>query len=449
MTQIAHLGRSRIAKVLTDETSSNKSFDDATATLDAVGLIVVTSSEEAATHAGQAAILTIVTTGVKCFGRTAVVLDSDVPLKRRLSSGETIFEAVRAAGAEIVHSVPTDATHIVSIGELPTEGVYVRCWWGGWSAGVLPPWDDAPLGGSSNPLAGIFAGALAVREVFANCVGRRKNVRRASVISLWAPSQMQSQEDVPPSRLSLPNRLWLVGLGHIGQGFLWSLSLLPLAGAHAVLQDDQLVGEENVATGLVTYPHDFETSNHKTRVAMRWLEAAGWTTSIVERRNHGDFRLDVGDPPVILTSIDEPMARIEMANAGHEYLIDAGVGHGPTDFEIGQIRVVPKTVDARTLWTVESNGKDMGRILLQHAYREHANKYGNCGTYSLAEASVAVPFVGAAIGALTISQLLRLAALRTTSQVLQIELGAPAAAGVGAQNPGSAIGLGGIEFSLS
>jgi len=56
---------------------------------------------------------------------------------------------------------------------------------------------------------------------------------------------------------------------------------------------------------------------------------------------------------------------------------------------------------------------------------------GECGKVSFAEASVAVPFVGAAAGAITISQAIRLASLQSAPLFLQIELGAPEMATLG------------------
>lgn len=448
MTQIAHLGRSRIAKVITDAADSDKDFEQAAATLDAVLLVVTLDAEQAATAAGQAAVLTMVTASMKCFGKAVLVCDDDAPLKRRLDLGSTLLEVVRAVGGKVEQSIPPDATHVVTIGQRDVDNAFAQCWWSGWNAGVLPPWDDERCGNSDNPLAGVFAGGLAVREVFANAIGRRRSVNHRVATSLWTPWQRPDGGDTPPSKLALPGKLWFVGLGHLGQGFLWSLAFLPVSG-HAILQDDQTVGEENVATGLVTRRSDFEIKKQKTRVAARWLEGAGWKTSLIERRNHGDLQLTPDDPPVILTSIDEPNARIAIAKAGQEFLIDAGVGHGAIDFEIGQIRVVPKGVDPETLWSRPARTKNVDAMLQKPAYREHARDHDNCGTFSLAEASVAVPFVGATVGALTIAQLLRLAALKSTAQIIQIELGMPEATSAGILNPTPTAGFGGIEFSFA
>ena len=240
---------------------------------------VVTSGEEITSPAAQAAVLTALNAAVKCFGKATLVC----PLtgQAKLALGSDLFAAAAAFGAEVSAALPASVTHVIAVGDIPVAGAFVRCSWSGWSAGVIPGWDDEPCGGSDNPLAGVFAGALAVREVFANAIGRRHGMNRHAVISLWQPWLHGGDREEVPRVLTLPPSLWLVGLGHLGQGFLWSLALLSAAGAHAILQDDQTVFEENVGTGLVTQQSDVDTKNKKARVAARWLEGAGWTTSLL------------------------------------------------------------------------------------------------------------------------------------------------------------------------
>ncbi|RWK65598.1 hypothetical protein [Mesorhizobium sp.] len=446
---IPHLRRSRIAKVITDAVGSGRDFDQAAAALDAVHVAVVTSGKVIASAAAQAAVVTALNTAVKCFGKASLVCPHDLPLEAKLALGSDLSAVAEACGAQVSVLMPSSVTHVIAVGNTPVAGAFVRCWWNGWSTGVLPGWDYELCGDSGNPLAGVFAGALAVREIFANAIGRRHSVNRRAVISLWQP-WLHGDEPAPaPAVLTLPRSLWLIGLGHLGQGFLWSLAFLPAAGTHAILQDDQTVGEENVGTGLVTQLLDFEKENKKARVAARWLEGAGWSTSLLERRNYGDLQPADDDPPVVLTSLDEPTARLAIAKAGHGFMIDAGVGHGAFDFEIGQIRVVPKGADTNGLWVHAAKPKNIDAMLETPAYREYARKYDGCGTFTLAEASAAVPFVGAAIGALTIAQLLRVASTCSTPRIMQIELNAPDAANVGALNPPTTQGLGGIELRLA
>ena len=73
-------------------------------------------------------------------------------------------------------------------------------------------------------------GALAVSHAFSAeqddpCAGRT-----VQGISLWAPDAREVWwEDNGPEEYYLPNALWLVGLGNLGQAYLWALSWLPYA----------------------------------------------------------------------------------------------------------------------------------------------------------------------------------------------------------------------------
>ena len=100
-------------------------------------------------------------------------------------------------------------------------------------------------------------------------------------------------------------------------------------------------------------------------------------------------------------------------------MIDAGVGHGPADFETLQISLLKKGTDPTRFWYAKKRPKDVEALLRQRAYQLHSAEFGACGTVSLAQASVAVPFVGAAVGALVIGQALRLASMLETVPVVR------------------------------
>jgi hypothetical protein len=88
-------------------------------------------------------------------------------------------------------------------------------------------------------------------------------------------------------------------------------------------------------------------------------------------------------------------------------------------------------------------------LLLGHpAYHELERQIGQCGTVGFAEASVAVPFVGAAAGAITVAQLIRLACLESTPLLLQMELGAPEMASFGGFAPAPDKNLGSFSMKL-
>jgi hypothetical protein len=214
-----------------------------------------------------------------------------------------------------------------------------------------------------------------------------------------------------------------------------------------VLQDDQNAGEENEATGMLTRGNYI--GRRKARIAAAWFDRPGWSTRLIERRHYGDMPVLDTDPSIVITSLDVPEARLLIARSGFEYMIDAGIGHGPVDFESLQIRILQRGVDPSSFWSSPERPKNVDRILEQEAYRAQEGQSGRCGTRTLANASVSVPFVGAAVGALTIVQAIRLASMQTTAQMMQMELGTPGMAIVGAVNPVPVESHGSVEVRLA
>lgn len=420
-----YLARSRILKAMTDQENS-LGFDEAELRLSKVFVTIVVSDEQSCTAAGQAAALTAVVTAMKCFRQVTIVCRPEIDLIRPLPLGRTLGSAATALGANIERKIPPASTHVISIGDSVTDaGIFIRCWWDGWLSGVLPDWEQRPLGVSANPLAGVFSGAMAIREIFANVLGRRAG-NRVSVCSLWEPWKTLNENPANPAEVYMPLDLWFIGLGHLGQGFLWNLGFLGVRG-RAILQDSQSVGPENQATGLLTTEQ--HTGSRKTRVANRWVEDLGWTTDLLERKHYGDIRVCDDDPSIVICGLDNPDARKAIARSGFDYMVDAGVGHGPTDFEIMQLSILSKNSDPDRFWTRQPV-KDVQKILEKAAYREQAEKEkartkNVCGTFMMAEASVAVPFVGAGVGAISIAQAIRLASMQETPQMLQMDLSAP------------------------
>lgn len=416
-----HLRKSRVSKALTDAGLSS-SFGEAEARLAAVTVCVHVSKEQSVTAAGQAAALTAVLTAYKCFGRVSVVLDSDADLLRPLPIGKTLSAALLRLGADIRDAPSSEVTHHVHVGISAQRDVWsVECWWDRWLAGVRAD-EEEPLGDSRLALAGIFAAAIAIRQVF-------RSVRQAgarptdATVSLWEPWTQDRSAGLGPTTFTCPDALWLLGLGHLGQAYVWSLIFLPYsAPRRAILQDDQKIGEENEPTSLLVEAGD--VGEKKVRVAARWLEACGWTTQIIERRHAGDIALTPDDPPILICGLDDVVPRKKMVAVGFDYMIDGGIGNGPTDFEGIQIRAIAKGSQANS-WNDSAAPKSPTRTLLKAAYQALEQEIGGCGMYSLANASVAVPFVGAATGALAIAQAIRLSSMKSSRTLLQLELATP------------------------
>lgn len=442
--------RSRITKAFADS-SRVRSFAEAEARLDSIRLEIVVGDDQIRTPAGQAAALTAVATAKKCFGSITIVASKDAALVAELPIGKSVLMAARRLGARRADAQSPRATHRVCIGDVPGTAVWsVACWWNRWLAGTRAFVDDA-VGDSRLALAGTFAGALAVRQIFACAAAGRNVLPRDETVSLWSPWTEAKDEETGPERFDVPDKLWLLGLGHLGQAFVWNLCLLGGSGERlAVLQDDQLVGEENEATSLLVLPGGRQLGRKKSRAASAWLEASGWRTDIIERRHFGDIALSKDDPPYLVSGLDKVEPRLALARHGFPYMIDAGIGHGPGDFEGIQIRTIAKGQAIDGLWGAPTAGAPSRVETLQDspAYRELERHIGRCGTFEFAEASVAVPFVGAASGALTLAHIIRLASLEAVPALFQMELGAPQMVTSAAMLPLPQTNLGGHEYRL-
>jgi hypothetical protein len=88
------------------------------------------------------------------------------------------------------------------------------------------------------------------------------------------------------------------------------------------------------------------------------------------------------------------------------------------------------------------------KLLGKEAYLDLEKRIGQCGIVSFAQASTAVPFVGAAAGALVIAQAIRLASLEFTACFLQMELGAPEMATHGELTDAPQANLGSVLMQL-
>lgn len=439
-----HLARSRVTKALTDANLA-ASFAAAEARLDAVRPCVVIGAEAARTAAGQSAALTAVVTARKCFGRVQLAGDGlHTSLLQPLLVGATLGTAAHALGANVAATIDSGTTHLVRIGNVaPWHGWQVFTWWNRWLAGTRPFYQ--PTGSASLALAGMFAGALAIRQIFAHV--RNVTPPRDETVSLWEPDQATSPDRIGPARCTIPNRLWLVGLGHLGQAFVWGLLTLPFQGQrYIVLQDDQWIGVENEPTSLLVNTDNI--GRRKVRVAAGWLDHAGWTTELIERRHLGDIRRTDQDPTILLAGLDDVRPRRILAAHGFDYMIDAGIGRGARDFESLQIRTIPAGAPVEGLWLDQPQQSQRERLMSQDAYTDLEREIGQCGVIPFADASVSVPFVGAATAALALAQLARLGAMSPAPALLQLELGSPAMVIGGEAIAAPATFLGGETFML-
>ncbi len=183
-------------------------------------------------------------------------LPTDVALRVRWSSAATLNDVARALGAEDMQQTNAATTTSLNVGNPRNAADGMRVVFDGWRAVLVPAGHNENITGARDfALAGIFAGAFSVAHTFLNAAGIiHREIDEPVGISLWRPDLCWRDPDATgPALENLPAKLWLLGLGHLGQAYAWTISLLPFASPPAstiYLQDFDVVEEGNWSAGL-------------------------------------------------------------------------------------------------------------------------------------------------------------------------------------------------------
>lgn len=387
-------------------------------------------AEQAKNALDQAALLTAVAVARRVFlGGVFISGELDVELQVLRPFGSTLGGAVLTLGGRL-EPAPLD-TPKVFIGGGPRRSpaaFAIRTAAAGWRGGVLPAASErAPAIGPVNPLAAMLAAGLAVNEAFLHVGGGAANAgRRTAGFSLWDPAPstdwLEPDRAEPPLQY-LPTSLWLIGLGHLGQAYLWALSLLPYddpAALSLVLQDVDLITPSTESTSILT--SDDMVGLPKTRAMAEVSEEFGFRTRIVERLFDSEFARRPDEPAVALCGIDNALGRRALDQVGFSLVLEAGLGRGHRDFRAMRLHALPGQRSAADIWRIRSEEEVVDAA--QPAYRRmlESGELDRCGITRLAGRAVGAPFVGAVAASLVLSELLRILHGSSPSSVIDLDL---------------------------
>ena len=377
----------------------------------------------------QAALLTTVALGRRVFlGGVTVTGPLDAPLMLAMPFGRTLGDAVQALGATF-GDLAGEAPAIVIGGGVRERraGFCVRTAAAGWRGGILPVHSELQPGGEGTmPLSGMLAAGLAVNEAFLFVNGGMPAAgRRALGLSLWRPGRevdwLQPDES-EPALTYLPSRLWLIGLGHLGQAYLWGLGLLPYqdpADVALILQDIDVITESTESTSILT--DSAMIGKKKTRAMAAWAERRGFATSLQERIFAADFTRQADEPAVALCGLDNGAGRRALDQVGFDFIVEAGLGRGHRDFRTMRLHVLPGRRAAADIWKQPSEGE---KVDDRPAYAKlmEDGVLDRCGMTLLAGKAVGAPFVGSIAATLALSEVLRLLHGGVVYQLIDIDL---------------------------
>lgn len=381
---------SRVAKLLVD--ADGISFPEAESRLRAMTLEIRVGTA-AANPAGHAAVLTAYAVGRRTFlGGVRVTGDLEQPTQTPLSARASIGDALADIGMSAFEGPPAVS---ISIGEDMSADT-IATWWDGWISGVRTG-QDAECGTSDNPLVGVAAGAHAVGAAFQILRGQPA---LPADIDLWPGTEAPVFAEV-----FLPSALWLMGLGNLGQAFLWNLAALPYAEGvdrSLVLQDFDLVSEENWGTSILV-PDD-HIADLKTRMAETWGVSRGFKVRRIDRALRDDLRVADDEPRLALSGLDKVAPRRLLASTGFDAIVDVGLGRTANDFDRYRVSVFDQTRRIDTHFAGLADPVSKPEVPDLPAYVQLQSQIGRCGAAEIGNASVAVPYVSAVAAAVAISR---------------------------------------------
>lgn len=418
----------RLAKLALDA-GEVSSPEEALALFSGYRLRIVVGHGWSDSLAGEACFVTAINTAARAFlGGVEVCGKLDPVLRIPLFEGRDAASVARELGASIGDPAPSEVPTLVlgawTTTSPPSFCVSLR--WDSWCAWLTPgPSDTVPVGSQDNPLAGIAAAALGVNEAFLHIRADLPVAGNRTVgLSLWDPMAVVNWHATVhqgPALQYLPDALWLVGLGHLGQAYAWAVGMLPYGPQrpHLVLQDFDKAATSNLSTCLLLNVGDLGKS--KVRVVARRLEEAGFTTGLIERRFGPDHRVLPGEPSTALFGVDNLAARRDLASAGFAMVVEAGLGSGYRDFRNIRTHAFPGPQSPATIWAAAAGAQPA--VELNKAYRKLAETRNDlCGMTQLASRAVATPFVGALAATLVLAEVLRPLHGGGTHSVLDLQM---------------------------
>lgn len=391
-------------------------FDQTRHQLQDVHLRIHLTDDVHATVNEQTALLTAVALACRCFGHVSVVGATGKPYQATFPLGvDTLEEAATRLGATPADMAPTHSLLIGNSTATDVANMAVRATWKHWVATVSPADDPSEPCEGSCSLAAIAAAALAVGELFQRQLNNPRAGRFSHKVSLWDPAT----GDVGPTTLEtiqLPKDVWLIGLGNLGQAFLWALASLNFQNPHdvsLVLQDFDRVNEENFGTSILTSSDD--TGMLKTYVTEQWCLERGFNVRRIDRALDEHTFINAQEPQLALSGLDKIDVRKLLGNCGFQYVVDAGLGSNASDFDRFRINTFDQNFQPNSHFTGLSDDNEYDRadafIASSDAYKkavDSADPAAACGLREVAGKSVAVPYVSSVAACLVIAQAIRL-----------------------------------------
>lgn len=342
----------------------------------------------------EAAVLTLLMAAAKTFlGGVELVGAVDERCTLAWFEGRMVSEVAIEAGATVGEGGGTQGSRLANIvvgsGHPVGEGFSVALTLGADGFVICP--DSAARSDPHAPVeVGVAAAGAALNEAFAHLyrgwplAGQRR-------LSFRMPATAAVER--------LGGITWIVGLGHLGQAFAWTLALSSGRARHAVrLTDFDSVTSSSLSTCLLVNGSDI--GRLKVHAVGERLASLGLAVSMDAHRLNLDGNGPLQAADRVIVAVDNIALRRSLDRLAGMPVFEGGIGSGVNGFTRVQFHAFPGSRPARDVWAGADPHASQAIDISAPAYQALLKQTGDeCGTTLLAGRSIATPFVGAFAGA--------------------------------------------------
>lgn len=399
----------RTAIVLAEK--KNISVDEAEDLLLRSTIVLEAGDEIKRSYTLQVAFLTCYNAGARIFkGGVFCEIPEDIPNLTDII-GETFNEVLDSLFSLLPNQMLSSSYPKILFGKSPQKVNEVEVVCSGWQGGLnFCDSEKFILNNSYTkvPLGGALASSYALFWAFNRTFSMTEDLWSESFgYSLWdnsLESDWNESKGEGPVEIRLPSKVWIVGLGHLGQAYLWILSLLSgNKNVEMLLQDYDVLGKENLGAQLLSFAP--QIGFYKTRICSEFIEKVGFKSRILEKKFNGADQQDTSlkDFEVLITGLDNLASRREINPDRFKICLDGATNGKVLNFDSFTLKNLKFSEKKPSeIWKEDNSIK--GEIFHDNLFRMVEEK-GGCGI--LTNIGISTPFVGVFGGAILVAELLK------------------------------------------
>lgn len=262
---------------------------------------------------------------------------------------------------------------------------------------------------SNLSLGAVLGSSIATFYAFCKYFELIDNIQQVNTgLSLWnlnAGLNWHKDTNQGPELVNLPKNIWILGLGHLGQAYIWTIGLMPYKNPTEclfLLQDADIVGIENIGSQVLC--SNKHIGRPKARVCADFLENIKFKTQIIEKPYiEGDSnQFWMENFPFLLNGVDNIEARKGISNENIRFYLDGATNGMFSLFDSFTMKNVFHISESmEDIWKQTDTEN---HILNKNLYDRYEKEHG-CGV--IGNLGISTPFVGMFGSAIITSELVK------------------------------------------